>query len=170
MKKFLIALIAPICLVFLGLLVQSAAFAQQMSTGDRRLDSLLVKINQEAIADPDVFIRLLSQTNNVQEAAIRQVRDLFGLSFGDTYMATALSRISDQPLEVVAEAYHRNQGRGWGVMAMNMGIKPGSAEFKALKANARSSVNHMKTMAKSKKRQQEQERRKEREHGRKTKD
>jgi hypothetical protein len=85
-------------------------------------------------------------------------------------MATVLSKIFKKSVGVVAEDYNKNQGHGWGVMAMNMGIKPGSLEFKQMKANARDSVDNMKTMAKAKKRQQKQEMKKEREQGRKIKD
>lgn len=164
MKKFLTAVTS---LVFLGLLVQGAAFAQRAATGDRKLDSLLGKINQKAAVDPDGFIRELSLRHNVPEAEIRQARERHNLSYGDTYMASALSRISRRPIGVVAEEYKQNQGRGWGVMAMNLGIKPGSPEFKQMKAGARGSVDHMKTLAKAKKRQNALETRKEREKNRK---
>jgi hypothetical protein len=79
-------------------------------------------------------------------------------------MATALSRKTNRRLGNLAAGYKQNQGKGWGVMAMNMGIRPGSPEFKELKTGARGSVGHMKTMAKDKKRLQEQEMGKEREH------
>jgi len=167
MKKFLTA---TTCLVFLGLLVHGAALAQQTTTGDRKLDSLLGKINQQAKADPEGFIRQLSQKHNVPEEEIWQAKKLYGLSDGDTFMATVLSRIFKRPVGVVAEEYKKNQGQGWGVMAMNMGIKPGSPEFKQMKANASGSVDHMKTMAKAKKKQQKQEMEKERERNRKIKD
>jgi len=166
MKKFLTA---ATCLVFLGLLVHGATSVQQTKTGDRKLDSLLGKINKRAEAEPDVFIRQLSQKHNIPEEEIRQAKERHSLSYGDTYMATAISRISKRPIGVVAEEYKQNQGKGWGVMAMNMGIKPGSSEFKQMKANARGSVDHMKTTAKAKKRQQKQEIKREREFDRKIK-
>ena len=167
MKKFLTA---ATCLVFLALLVHGVAFAQQTTTGDRKLDSLLGKINERAKADPDGFIRQLSQKHNVPEEEIQQAKERHGLSYGDMYMATALARRTNRPVGDVAAEYKQNQGRGWGVMAMSMGITPGSPEFKELKANARGSVKHMKTMAKAKKKQQEQEMEKEREQARKIKD
>jgi len=167
MKKFLTA---AVCLVFLALLVHGAAFAQQAKTGDRKLDSLLGKINEKAKADPEGFIRQLSLKHNVPEEEILQAKERHGLSYGDTYMATALSRISKRRVGVVAEEYKQNQGKGWGVMAMNMGIKPGSLEFKQMKANARGSVDHMKTLAKAKKRQNALEMKKARENDRKIKD
>ena len=166
MKKFLTA---ATCLIFLGLLVHGVAFAQRTATGDRKLDSLLGKINEKAAANPDGFILHLSRTHNIPEEEIRQVRERHSLSYGDTQMAAAVSRISKRPIGVVAEEYKQNQGKGWGVMAMSLGIKPGSPEFKQMKANARDSVGHLKTMAKAKKRQQKREMKIERELDRKNK-
>jgi hypothetical protein len=157
-------------LVFLGLHFQSVAFALQTSTGDLNLDSLLGKINERAKADPDGFIQQLSQNYGIPEEDVRQAKERHGLSYGDTYMATALARKNNRRVGDVAAEYEQNQGKGWGVMAMNMGIRPGSPEFKELKAGARGSVDHMKTMAKDKKRLQEQEMEKEREHGPENKD
>ena len=166
MKKFLTA---ATCLVFLGLLVHGAAFAQQSTTGDRKLNYLLKKINKHAEADPDGFIRQPSLKHNVPEEEIRQAKERHGLSYGDTYMAAALSKISKRQVGVVAEEFKQNQGKGWGVMAMNLGIKPGSPEFKQMKADARGSVGHMKTVAKAKKRQNALEMEKARENDRKIK-
>jgi len=166
MKKFLTAATG---LIFLALLVHGAT-DQQARTGDRRLDSYLGKINEKAKADPDGFFGQLSLKHNIPENEIRQAKEQYGLSYGDTYMATALSRLSKRPVGVVAEDFNKNKGRGWGVMAMNLGIKPGSPEFKQMKANARGSVGHMKTMAKAKKKQHNQEMEKERENARKIKE
>ena len=151
MKKFLIATAG---FVFLGLLFQGAAFAQRPTTGDRRLDSLLGEINQQAKADPEGFILRLSLDHGVPEVEIRQARERYGLSYGDAFMATVLSRIFGLPVIVVAERYKKNEGQGWGVMAKSMGIKPGSPEFKRMKANASGAVNRMKAIAKAQKRRQ----------------
>jgi hypothetical protein len=167
MRKFLTTATG---LVFLALLIHGVAFAQRTATGDRKLDSLLGKINQEAAADPDGFFRQLSQKHNVPEEEIRQARERHNLSLGDTYMAAALSGISRRPIGVVAEGYRQNQGQGWGVTAMSLGIKPGSPEFKQMKADARGSIGHMKTLAKAKKNQHKQELKRERERDRRIKD
>ena len=167
MKKLLTA---ATFLIFLGLPVQSIAFAPLPNTGDAQLNSLLGKINERTKADPDVFIKQLSQTHGISQEEIRQAREKHGLSDADTFMAAALARKTNRRIGDVAAEYKQNQGKGWGVMAMNMGIKPGSPEFKELKVNARGSLDHMKATAKAKKRQQEQEMEKEREHSRKIKD
>ena len=38
------------------------------------------------------------------------------------------------------DEYRNNKGQGWGVIAKNLGIKPGSDEFHALKAGRLSST------------------------------
>jgi hypothetical protein len=149
MKK---KLTAAACLFFLVLLVHGLAFADQANTGDRKLDSLLVKIDERAEADPDGFILQLSEKHRIPEVEIRQAKDLHSLSFGDLYMATGLALRLNRPVRDVAAEYRQNQGRGWGVLAMSMGIKPGSPAFKQLKANARGSVKHLKARAKASKR------------------
>jgi hypothetical protein len=37
-------------------------------------------------------------------------------------------------MDVVLQQYRVNKKQGWGAMAQSLGIKPGSPEFKALKA------------------------------------
>ena len=157
-------------LVVVELLVLGAAIVKPSKTGDRDLDAQLVKIYEKAKADPDVFFRQLSQQHNIPEAEIRQEKERRGLSYGDTYMAAALSRLSKRPIGVVAEEYKPKEGKGWGVMAMNMGIKPGSPEFHQMKAAAGGSVDHMDTVAKEKKKQQKLEKERAREQERKNKD
>jgi hypothetical protein len=155
MKK---SLITAACLVFLSLLVQSAVFAHQTtSTGDRKLDAMLGTINVEERGDPDGFVVHLSRSQNVPEAEIRLARTRYGLSAGETFMATVLSSLFGKPVDFVAQEYSRNRGQGWGVMAMNRGIKPGSWEFKRMKANARGSLNNMQLLAKAKKNKQNRE-------------
>ncbi|MBE0602055.1 MAG: hypothetical protein IH611_00310 [Deltaproteobacteria bacterium] len=48
-------------------------------------------------------------------------------------MVFRTGQVSGRPHEVVLDEYRANQGKGWGVMAKNLGIKPGSAEFHSLK-------------------------------------
>lgn len=51
----------------------------------------------------------------------------------DAYMCLRVSQLSAQPVEVVLSEYRRNPGKGWGAIAKQVGIKPGSREFHALK-------------------------------------
>ena len=51
----------------------------------------------------------------------------------DAYALLRLGEMSKQPMEKVMERYHANKGKGWGVLAKSLGIKPGSKAFHALK-------------------------------------
>ena len=43
------------------------------------------------------------------------------------------AQVASRPVEVVTKEYQAHKGLGWGVIAKNLGIKPGSKEFQALK-------------------------------------
>jgi hypothetical protein len=51
----------------------------------------------------------------------------------DAFMVLHVSHATQQDPDRVLKTYHANKGKGWGVVAQRMGIKPGSAEFHALK-------------------------------------
>ena len=52
---------------------------------------------------------------------------------GDAYMCFRVAEIAKKPVDIVLKEYKANKGRGWGVIAKNLGIKPGSREFHELK-------------------------------------
>ncbi len=51
----------------------------------------------------------------------------------DAYMVFRLGELSHRPVTEVVKIYRANRHKGWGVIAKNLGIKPGSREFHALK-------------------------------------
>ena len=48
-------------------------------------------------------------------------------------MACSIASIIGRPCRYVVDAYDRDRGQGWGNIAKQMGIKPGSPEFHRLK-------------------------------------
>lgn len=52
----------------------------------------------------------------------------------DAALCFWLARTSGRPMDDVLHHYRANGKKGWGALAQSLGIKPGSAEFKALKA------------------------------------
>jgi len=146
MKTFLVFLLATALTVG-----QAYGFGTQSpgATGDRGFDSILRNLNVSANADPDGYYRELSRRNGIPEQDIRQARDRYGLSYSDLYMASTLARVTRRPILGVAEDYHQNQGKGWGVMAKKLGIRPGSDAFHAMKAGALGTLDHVKSEAKN---------------------
>ena len=52
---------------------------------------------------------------------------------GDVYYACAIAQVLGRPCRYVADYWGQHHGKGWGVVAQELGIKPGSAEFHRLK-------------------------------------
>jgi len=120
-KKRLYAVAIGICL-----LMPVAGFCG----GD--LDVFVSDLNAEARVDLGAFKARVAATFGVPmvqvEAVIGDVR-----TPGDAYMVFRAGQVAGRPPDVVLAEYRANQGKGWGVIAKNLGIKPGSAEFHALK-------------------------------------
>ena len=52
------------------------------------------------------------------------------------YMILKVAEVSAQPVDKVINVFKANRNKGWGYIAKQMGIKPGSAEFHALKGGS----------------------------------
>ncbi len=153
MNKWLAVALGAVCLAGVA---YGAGSDPWRGMGDRKFDSMVQSMNREAMADPDGFIRQLSARHGIPESDLRQARETHGLDPGDLYMASSLAWITHRPILVVAEDYKKNPGRGWGEMAKEMGIKPGSREFHDMKADARGSLADMKSMAKARQKHERQ--------------
>lgn len=145
--------------VVLGLLAGVAHAALPVppaKTGDRSFDRTLQSINAEARANPNDFWSMLSKLHGVPEADIQAAQQSTGLAPQDMYMVTSIAQMTNRPVGVVAEQCKANQGKGWGVMAQEMGIKPGSPEFHRLKANATNHLSQMKSASKARRAHEKQ--------------
>lgn len=122
-----------ICLTLL-ILSPLAAFAGG-------LEEFLSNVNLEARADMPGFSARISTQFGVPvarvEAVIGSVRQP-----ADAFMVFQLGQMSGQPTERVLTTYRSGRGKGWGVMAKELGIKPGSADFHALKSGNLSFTGH----------------------------
>ena len=96
------------------------------------LDGFLKNLNIQARADMNGFSAKVSAQFGVPEV---QVRAIIGTvkEPADAFMCLQLGQWTQKPAEQVVSVYNANQGKGWGAIAKSMGIKPGSAEFHALK-------------------------------------
>jgi len=88
--------------------------------------------NLRAEADRDSFRAQLSTRFNIGNAQVKVVLGNVD-SPADAYMVLRLGEMSSKPLDYVLGKYRAEKGKGWGVLAKSLGIKPGSREFHALK-------------------------------------
>jgi len=137
MKKVLITL-TLILLVVTGLPAYGGdsglSAAYNARTGDTMLDTTLGDLNLnthgENLSD---FISNLSLSYNVPRLKIEYLIDKVRMTPADVYMTVGIAKITNRSIDEVVDEYKVNKGKGWGVIAKQLGIKPGSKEFHALK-------------------------------------
>jgi len=149
MKTTLVTMLALVVLVVLVGLAHGMGAKPADRTGDRSFDATLEKIGIEANADTVGYLSRLSTRHGIAEHEIRQAMEVHRLSAPDIYMATALAQATGRPLPTIAAQYRESPSRGWGAIAKDLGIKPGSREFHSLKQGARGCLDDMKATAKS---------------------
>jgi hypothetical protein len=88
--------------------------------------------NTRAEADYLDFRARLAARFNIGGLEINAVLSTVGKP-ADAYMVFRLGEISRHPSDYVLEKYKAHKGKGWGVLAQSLGIKPGSKEFQSLK-------------------------------------
>ena len=97
------------------------------------LEDFLASINVQARADLPGFSAKVSAQFGVPapkvQAVIQAVHEP-----ADAFMVFQLGQMARTQPERVLEVYTPNKKKGWGAIAKELGIKPGSAEFHALKS------------------------------------
>lgn len=106
------------------------------NTGSPELDSDLNSINVTAKVDLGVFKVDLSAEFGVPS---KDIDAMFSLKLepAEVYLVLEISKISGKPSSDVITCYKTNKSKGWGYIAKEMGIKPGSPEFHELKGNSK---------------------------------
>ncbi len=96
------------------------------------LEDFLSNVNIQARVDLPGFSAKISTQFGVPlprvQAVIQSVQEP-----ADAFMIFQLGQMSGQQPDRVMAVYTPNKKKGWGAIAKELGIKPGSAEFHALK-------------------------------------
>ena len=92
----------------------------------------LKDMNVKAEADPSGFRARLGARFKINDIEVKAVLDTANKP-ADAYMILRMGEMSGRSTDYVIKQYKANQGKGWGVIAKSLGIKPGSSEFHALK-------------------------------------
>jgi len=102
-------------------------------TGDVWVDSQLGYVNDYGHSNRDYFINDVVSSFGAPRYLVNDLLVTRHWAPGDVYYACALAYSAHRPCGDVVRYYDESKGQGWGVVARRMGIKPGSAEFHALK-------------------------------------
>jgi hypothetical protein len=103
------------------------------NTGDKDLDVVLSNLNVEAGVHVDAFVSELSISYAIPKVQIEELVYNMRVPFGDVFVSVWLASSLKKPLSVVVKEYDLNKDKGWGVMAKNLGIRPGSDAFHSFK-------------------------------------
>lgn len=117
--------------VCLTVLLNAQVISFNPKTGDVEMDNVLKDINTKAQADIKAFKDEVSTKFNLAKDKIDGLLNV--MAPGDVFMAAQTAEITHKPIETVTETFKKNKDKGWGVMAKELGIKPGSKEFHELK-------------------------------------
>jgi len=143
-QSFLPLALAAALVLSAGAQAQTISLNYSPRTGDVWIDARLGEINTYGRGDPDYFYDDMYSSYGVPRD---YVRDLFvnqRWAPGDIYYACALAQLLDRPCRDIVSDYNRHPGQGWGALAQRMGIKPGSAQFHALKGRVDKGHGRMK--------------------------
>ena len=123
MKQFRFAVFLAVISVCIG----SVAHAD--------LESFLKKVNVQAQTDMKNYSIQLSAQFGIPAAQVDLIVQQVTAP-ADAFMVLQLGQMAGKPPEVVMQTYQRSDGKGWGGLAKELGIQPGSAAFHALKRGA----------------------------------
>ena len=123
-------------LLSFGMFMNAQNFSLSARSGDNELDASLNNINANAKADLSFFKKSLSAEFSIGEPRIEKMLAA-RISPADIFMVFQIAIITKKEPDLVLNTFNSNNSKGWGVIAKEMGIKPGSAEFHALKGKAK---------------------------------
>jgi hypothetical protein len=112
------------------------AFGFDPRSGDAWIDAQLGDVNVFARGNLDGYVDEVVVSTGAPRYYVQEMVVDRGWAPGDVYYACLIARQLGRPCAYVVDAYEREmrgRGRGWGALAQELGIRPGTAEFHALK-------------------------------------
>jgi hypothetical protein len=96
------------------------------------LDTFLDNLNVQAAADRHGVVTSVGSHFGVPYSDVELIMGTTG-SLADAFMVLQIGRWTGLSRDRIMGTYGAKKGQGWGAVAKDLGIKPGSAQFHALK-------------------------------------
>ncbi len=127
-----------VIILFLTVFLSVISNAQvSFNTGNAEFDSDLGKINADAKLDFGAFKTNLALSYDISDKKIDHLSISVKMEPAEIYLALELTKLSGKSIDQVVEIYEVNKDKGWGFIAKELGIKPGSPEFHKLKEDTK---------------------------------
>lgn len=137
-------------LVPLSCLIITLAACAFTAKADSSLDFALTQLNAAARLDFGSYKANIGLSYNLSASKIEYMHITLRMQPSDIFMAAELSVLCGKPIDHVVVVYRKHKHKGWGYIAKQLGIKPGSAKFHALKNKAHSHSGKLKHKHKTK--------------------
>lgn len=131
-------------------LADDYAFGFNPRSGDAWIDAQLGDVNVFARGNLDGYVDEVVVSTGAPRDYVQEMVVDRGWAPGDVYYACLIARQLGRPCAYVVDAYEREmrgRGRGWGALAQDHGIRPGSEAFHALKSGVGQGNGRMKGRA-----------------------
>lgn len=107
------------------------------NTGDVNLDAELNLYNTKAKSDMASFEAEMKASFSITDKKLDYMMGNLHMAPGEIYLALEISNITKVDVDQVLSVYETDKSKGWGYIAKQVGIKPGSSEFHQLKNNTK---------------------------------
>ncbi|RNF84418.1 hypothetical protein [Montanilutibacter psychrotolerans] len=114
-------------------LAQDFTFGWNPRSGDVWVDTWLGDLNHYGSRYREPFVDEMVRYYGAPRDLVHELLVTRRWAPGDVYYACAIAQIIGRPCRYVIDEWDRNHGQGWGNVAKNLGIRPGSPEFHRLK-------------------------------------
>lgn len=112
---------------------QDFTFGWNPRSGDVWVDTYLGDVNRYGGRYRDPFVNEMVRYYGAPRDLVVDLLVARRWAPGDVYFACAIAQILGRPCRYVVDYWDQHHGKGWGVVAKELGIKPGSPEFHRLK-------------------------------------
>ncbi len=112
---------------------QDYTFGWNPRSGDVWVDTWLGDMNRYGGRYRDPFVDEMVRYHGAPRDLVTELLVNRHWAPGDVYFACSLASILGRPCRYVVDIWERDHAQGWGAVAKNLGIKPGSPEFHRMK-------------------------------------
>ncbi|MFM8912809.1 MAG: hypothetical protein ACKOE6_07840 [Flammeovirgaceae bacterium] len=113
----------------------------QYDLGDAELNQSITTIITKAKTQFSEFKTFITQNYGVGRDKYDMWQNSIGMNLGDIYLAVEIAKVSRKSQDDVIASFKKNKAQGWGAIAKEFGVQPGSDAFEVLKGHAYQKAN-----------------------------
>lgn len=113
----------------------------QYDMGDVELNESVNTVVTKAKIRFSEFKTFICQNYNVGRDKYDVWQNSLGMNLGDIYLMVEIAKVSRRSQDDVIASFKKNKAQGWGAIAKEFGVRPGTDAFEVLKGHAYQKAN-----------------------------